>query len=106
MQDWHRRLPNGYPTQSKQLGPSSPLKLVTSTELLHGREGGRGGLLFRGCWVGGSRVLVVVVGLQDLHLHWYGLELGSGPPTRLWTTVPLGGGGGENGHGCLRSVHP
>ena len=23
---------------------------------------------------------VVVVGLQDLHLHWYGLEHGSGHP--------------------------
>ena len=34
---------------------------------------------------------VVVVGLQDLHLHWYGLELGSGPPTPQLTTTRRGG---------------
>ena len=32
----------------------------------------------------------VVVGLQDLHLHWYGLEHGSGPPTPLLTTAHRG----------------
>ena len=28
--------------------------------------------------------MVVVVGLQGLHLLWYGLELGSDPPSPLW----------------------
>ena len=32
-----------------------------------------------------------VVGLQDLHLHWYGLEHGLGPPSPLLTIAPLGG---------------
>ena len=45
-------------------------------------------------------VVVVVVGLQDSHLHWYGLEHGSGPPNLLWTIVPWGGGGGGDGDGC------
>ena len=27
--------------------------------------------------------MAVVVGLQDSHVHWYGLELGSGPLTPL-----------------------
>ena len=36
-------------------------------------------------------VVVVVLGLQASNLHWYGLELGSGQPTPLWSTVPLGG---------------
>ena len=36
-------------------------------------------------------VVVVVVGLQDLHLHWYRLELGSDPPTPLLTTILLWG---------------
>ena len=31
-----------------------------------------------------------MVGLQDLHLHWYGLVHGSGPSTPLLTTAPLG----------------
>ena len=40
-------------------------------------------------WVGGSArvALVVVVGLWDFHLHWCGLDLGSGPSTPLLTTV-------------------
>ena len=33
-----------------------------------------------------------MVGLQDLHLHWYGLELSSDPRTPLLTTVLLWGG--------------
>ena len=43
----------------------------------------------------------MVVGLQDLHLHWYGLEHGSGPPTPLLTSAPSGEaiGGDDNGHG-------
>ena len=36
----------------------------------------------------------MVVGLQDLHLHWYGPELGSGPPTPLWPPCLWEGGGG------------
>ena len=32
---------------------------------------------------------MVVVGLQDSHLRWYGLELGPAP--LLWTTMPLRG---------------
>ena len=35
--------------------------------------------------------VVVVVGLQDLHLHWYGLELGSGPSIPQLTTTRCGG---------------
>ena len=31
-------------------------------------------------------VVVVVVGQQDSHLLWYGLELGSDPPSPLCTT--------------------
>ena len=30
------------------------------------------------------------MGQQDLHLHWYGLEHGSGSPTPLLTTAPSG----------------
>ena len=43
------------------------------------------------------------MGLQDSHLHWYGLELGSGPAPPLWTTVPLGGA--ETRHRCPCQVH-
>ena len=32
-------------------------------------------------------VVVVVVGLRDFHLHWYGLERGSDPSTPLLTTA-------------------
>ena len=38
----------------------------------------------------GLGVVVVVVGLQDSHLHRYGLECDLGSPTPLLTTVPLG----------------
>ena len=33
----------------------------------------------------------MVVGLQESHLQWYGLELGSDPPSPLCTTVWLWG---------------
>ena len=32
-------------------------------------------------------VVVVVVGLQESHLQWYGLELGSDPPSPLCPTM-------------------
>ena len=35
-----------------------------------------------------------------------GWKLGWGQPTPLWTTVPFGGWGGENGHECSRSENP
>ena len=35
-------------------------------------------------------MVVVVVGLEALHLYRYGLEYDSGPPTHLLTTVPSG----------------
>ena len=42
------------------------------------------------------RVGVVVVGLQESHLLWYGLELGSDPPFPRWYhRLVLGV---ENGH--------
>ena len=43
-----------------------------------------------------SKVVVVVVGLQELHLLWYGLEHGSDPPSPL-LYHPLAVGL-ENGH--------
>ena len=47
-----------------------------------GVQGGANGGHLGGAWAGGSgRVdwVVVVVGLQDLHLRWYGLQPGWGP---------------------------
>ena len=37
-----------------------------------------------------SGVVVVVVGLQDLHLRWYGLQPGWGPPSPQLTTLRRG----------------
>ena len=39
---------------------------------------------------------MVVVGLQELHQLWYGLEHGSVPPSSLWYHCPVVGV--ENGH--------
>ena len=39
---------------------------------------------------------MVVVGLQESHLLWYGLELGSDPPSPLWYHRSVVGV--ENGH--------
>ena len=50
--------------------------------------------------------MVVVVGLQDVHLQWYGLEHGSGPTTPYGPPCFGGGGGRENGHRCPSSEHP
>ena len=44
----------------------------------------------------GAGVVVVVVGLQESHLLWYGLELGSDPPSPLWYHRSVVGV--ENGH--------
>ena len=40
--------------------------------------------------------MVVVVGLQEWQLLWYGLELGSDPPSSLWYHRSVVGV--ENGH--------
>ena len=40
--------------------------------------------------------VVVVVGLQESHLLWYGLELGSDPPSPLWYHRSVVGV--DNGH--------
>ena len=47
-----------------------------------------------------------MVGVQDLHLHWYGLELGSDPPTPQLTTLHREGlGTGTQTFSCgLRQV--
>ena len=47
-----------------------------------------------GYWV---RVVVVVVGLQELHQQWYGLEHRSDPFSPLWYHLLVVGV--ENGHG-------
>ena len=50
-------------------------------------------------------MVMVVAGVHDLLSHWYGLKLGSGPPSPLWTTV-LRGGGVKTGTGApTRSTH-
>ena len=46
--------------------------------------------------LGGAVVVVVVVGLQELHLLWYGLEHRSDPPSPLWYHRSVVGV--ENGH--------
>ena len=38
----------------------------------------------------GVVVVVVVVGLRDLHLRWYGLQPGWGPPSPQLTTLRHG----------------
>ena len=43
--------------------------------------------------------MVVVVGLQDVHLQWYGLEHGSGPTTPYGPPCFWGGGGVKTGTG-------
>ena len=43
--------------------------------------------------------MVVVVGLQDVHLQWYGLEYGSGPTSPYGPLCFLGGGGVKTGTG-------
>ena len=49
-------------------------------------------------WVGvPGVVVVVVVGLQESHLLWYGTALGSDPPSPLWYHRSVVGI--ENGHG-------
>ena len=35
-------------------------------------------------------MVVLVVGLHDLHLRWHAWEHGPGPPTPLLTTAPSG----------------
>ena len=43
--------------------------------------------------------MVLVVGLQDVHLQWYGLEHGSGPTTPYGPPCFWGGGGVKTGTG-------
>ena len=59
--------------------------------LLAERGSGGIGAPYEAGWEVCHGLVVVVVGLQVLHLHWYGLEHRSDPPTPLLTTAPLGG---------------